>query len=148
MGSCCLDLFALPGLAFISLARLGKFLPVISSNKFSFFLFLFLFKYSCLHFYPTMAPALPIPISHPGTYPRWLCQCVLYTCSLMDLPPLSPIILLPPPLWLLFVLISMFLVIFCLLVCFVSNKFSISCCVFWYHCDGNVGMLDIVLEVP
>ena len=54
-----------------------------------FLLFLVLFKYSCLHFYPTTTPALPITASHSRTYPLGLCPCVPYTCSLMALPLLS-----------------------------------------------------------
>ena len=38
-------------------------------NKHLYFL---LFKYSCLHFYPT-APKPHIPTSHAWTYPLWLC---------------------------------------------------------------------------
>ena len=52
-------------------------------------------------FTPALLPASPIPTSDPQTYCLWLCPCVLYTCSLMDLPLFSSIIPLPPPLWLL-----------------------------------------------
>ena len=47
-------------------------------------------------FIPPQPPTPPIPASQPQTYPLWLCPCVLYTCSLMDLPLFSPIIPLPP----------------------------------------------------
>ena len=60
-----------------------------------------LFKYSCLHFHLTLAPAPPIPASHPRTQPLWLCPCVLHSCSLMDLHLFPAIIPVPPPLWLL-----------------------------------------------
>ena len=58
---------------------------------FFLFLFLLLFKYSCPHFPPTTPPphASPPPTLEPT--PLWLCPCVLYTCSLMALPLLSPI---------------------------------------------------------
>ena len=46
-------------------------------------------------------PTPPIPASHPQTNPLWLCPCVLYTCSLVDLPLFSHIIPPPCPLWLL-----------------------------------------------
>ena len=47
-------------------------------------------------------PHLPPLISPPSLDPTslWLCPCVLYTCSLMTLPPF-PHYLLPPPIWLL-----------------------------------------------
>ena len=68
--------------------------------------FLLLFFYYCSStvvsiFTPPLLPASPIPTSDPQTYCLWLCPCVLYTCSLMDLPLFSSIIPLPPPLWLL-----------------------------------------------
>ena len=43
-------------------------------------------------FTPTQPPTPPLPTSHSQSYPLWLCPCVLYTYSLMDLllfPPLS-----------------------------------------------------------
>ena len=43
----------------------------------------------------------PIPDSHLRTFSLGLCQCVLYTCSLLALPLYSPIIHLQPTLWLL-----------------------------------------------
>ena len=46
------------------------------------YLFILLFKYSCLHFYSTIPSAPSIPISHARTYPVWLSPCVLYTCLL------------------------------------------------------------------
>ena len=50
------------------------------------------------HYFPL--PHLPpSPALTPS--PLWLCPWVLYTCSLMILPLVSPIIALPPPLWLL-----------------------------------------------
>ena len=49
-----------------------------------------------------LSPFSPHHAPHPPqTYPLWLCPYVLYTCSLMALPLISPIILLSPPLWLL-----------------------------------------------
>ena len=64
-----------------------------------FFLFMFflLFKYICLHFHPSTAPRPTHPASHPQSYPLWLCPCVLYICSLMDLPLFSSIIPSPLP---------------------------------------------------
>ena len=48
-------------------------------------------------------PPHPPPPSHLNPTPLWLCPQVLYTCSLMIFPLLSPIISLDPPLWLLLV---------------------------------------------
>ena len=84
-----------------------------------FTIFLSLLKYTCLHCLPTTSPHPTHPTSHPQSYPLWLCACVLHTCSLMALLLFSPIIPVPPPLWLLF-FISMSLVLFFLLVCFVD----------------------------
>ena len=57
----------------------------------------------------------------PDPTPLWLCPWVLYTCSLTTLLPLPP---LSPPTYPLVPVslfsISMSLVIFCLLVCFVD----------------------------
>ena len=50
---------------------------------------------------PPWCPTPPIPSSHPQTYPLWLFPCVLYTCSLMDLPLFYPIVPLPHSFWLL-----------------------------------------------
>ena len=70
-----------------------------------FFLYSYLF-YCCSStvvsiFNPPHPPAPPIPTSHPWTHPLCLCPCVLYTCSLMDLPLFSRAIPLPAPLCLL-----------------------------------------------
>ena len=64
----------------------------ISFLKFK--IFLLLFKYGCVHF-PTT------------TSPLWLCPRVLYTCSFMTLPFLSPLNPLSLPLWLLSVCTSL-----------------------------------------
>ena len=48
-------------------------------------------------FPPPWSPAPCIPTSYPQTYPIWLCPCVFYTCSLVDLPLFCPIITLPHP---------------------------------------------------
>ena len=53
---------------------------------------------------PLLSPALPIrhlPYSFLAPLSRCLCPWVLYTCSLMTLLLLSPVISLPPSLWLL-----------------------------------------------
>ena len=65
------------------------------SFLFLFFLNLLFFKYRCLHFHPTMPPRPTHPRLLPLNYPLWLCPCVPYTCFLMALPLLSPIIPLP-----------------------------------------------------
>ena len=81
-------------------------------NKFLYFLFLFkiLFIFNFLNccsstvvsiFTPTHPTTPPIPASHPQTYPGWLCQCVLYSCSLMTFPLHSSFTPLLPPLCLL-----------------------------------------------
>ena len=61
-----------------------------------------LFRYSCLHFHPTMPPP-PHPSSPPTLESTllWLCPYVLYTFSLMVLLLFSPNIPVPCPLWLL-----------------------------------------------
>ena len=84
-----------------------------------------MFKYSCLHFPPyDSTPPHPLPTSHPQSFPLWLrpwlCLWVLYTCSLMTLPLLSPIISSPLPSGYCQFFISMSLVLFCSLVCFVD----------------------------
>ena len=61
-----------------------------------YFMFLLLFKYSCLHF---PATTFPCPTLNPS--PLWHCPWVLNTCCLMTLLLLSLIIPFPPPLWLL-----------------------------------------------
>ena len=82
-----------------------------SGSRFSFFLSFFflplfiffsifkkLFKYSSLHFLPQYSPLLhPSPPPTLNLIPLWLCPCVLYTCSWMDLPLFSSIIHLPLP---------------------------------------------------
>ena len=66
-----------------------------------FSLLLLLFKYSCLHFLPTTL-LCPHPCPTPTLHPTHLgfCSQVLYTCSLVTLPLLSPTIPLLPSLWL------------------------------------------------
>ena len=71
---------------------------------------LLIFKYSCLCFPTTTSP----PTLNPT--PLWLCPWVLYTHSLTTLSLLSPIISLPPPLWLLSVC-SLFLCLWLYFVC-------------------------------
>ena len=60
------------------------------------FIYLLLFKYSCLHFHPTRLPCPTHPRLLFFTYPLWLSPYVLYTCSLTPFPYFPP-----PPLWLL-----------------------------------------------
>ena len=74
-------------------------------------------------FFPHHFPA-PHPSPPPPLYPTplWICPCVLYTCSLTTLPPFHPIIPSHFPLVTVsFFFISMSLVLFCLLVCFVDE---------------------------
>ena len=87
---------------------------------FNFFVYiLLLFKYSCLHFLTTtlLSHTYPPPTLNPT--PLWLCPWVLYICSLMTLPLLSPLSPSPWPLWLLPVcsLFQCLWLYFCLLVC-------------------------------
>ena len=82
---------------------------------FSFFKFLSLFNYTCLHFLPTRQ-------LHPSqTYlpaPLWFCPCVLHSSSWK---PFSPLSLPPSPLAIVrLFLTSMSLVIFCLFFSFVD----------------------------
>ena len=73
-------------------------LHFLISNIFRFLKLLF--KNNVSIFSPLWPPAPSIPTSHPLTHPLWLCPHVLHTGSLMACPLLSPIIPLPPPLWL------------------------------------------------
>ena len=84
----------------------------VNSKKFKiYYLFLLLFKCSCLHFPTTTFPCPTYPTSHPQSYPSlWLSPWVLYTCSLMILCLLSLVISLPPPLWLLSVCSTLFVI--------------------------------------
>ena len=73
-----------------------KVYVIVQLNDFLYFLFNNVF-YCCPSivvsiFPPPRAPALPIPASYAQTYPLWLCPWVLYTCSLMTLPPFPHII--------------------------------------------------------
>ena len=61
--------------------------------NFSCFLFLLLFDYSCLYYPPLLSSALPTPTpTFNLPHPHCVCPWVLYTCSLMPLPLLSPVI--------------------------------------------------------
>ena len=58
-----------------------------------FFNFFLLFKFSCLHFPPTILPqpqAFPLPTL--DLTPVWLCPCILYRCSWKPFPCFPPII--------------------------------------------------------
>ena len=87
-----------------------------------FYHFLLLFEYSCLYFPTTISPAPPTPTSHPQSYhPLALSVGPLY--MFLDDPFPSFPCYLPPPSPLVTVslfFISVSLVIFCLLVCFVG----------------------------
>ena len=90
--------------------------------RFSFFSIFKLF-YCCsitvvsIFMTPLFPPAsTQTPTLNPT--PIWLCPWILYTCSLMSLSLLCPIISLPVPSGYSLFLISMSLVIFWLLVCF------------------------------
>ena len=63
-------------------------------------LFLSMFSYSCPHFSPIalLCPTHPPPLTFNPPPPHCLCPPVLYTCSLMTFPLLSPVISLPAPL--------------------------------------------------
>ena len=81
------------------------------SRFFSFFFFFSLFivvRVQLSPFFPhhSTTPYPPPPPSLNPT-PFWLCPWVLYTCSLMTLPLLSPVTLLPTPLW---VIVSLFFI--------------------------------------
>ena len=77
------------------------------------------YSYTCPHF-PLLSSALNTSTSYIQFSPCCLCPWVLYTCYLMTLPLLLPIIPLSPPFWSLSVCISMSLVLFCSLVCFID----------------------------
>ena len=90
--------------------------------SFLLFLFLLLFKYSCLHFPATTFPCPIQPHLPPSILsPIWLCPWDLRTCSLTVLPlpllpfPSSPLVTVSV------FFISMSLVMFCLLFCFVDQ---------------------------
>ena len=106
----------------------------------SFFpLILLLFNYSCPHLPPTI---LPHP-THPhlknsvlSPSPCWLCSWVLHTCSLMTLPLLSPVVPLPPPLWLLSVLyfnVSGYILL-AYLFCWLDSTYRWDHIVLIFHC--------------
>ena len=60
--------------------------------------FLLLFKYSGLHFPPTIPPNPSHPHLPPLILPpAWFCPCVLYTCFLTTLPPFPPLSFSPFP---------------------------------------------------
>ena len=85
-------------------------------------LFILLFKYSCLLFLPTTAPHPSHPHVPPMIpTPLWFCPCVLYRCSWKPFPIFPPLSPAPYPLVTVSLfLISVSLVIFCWLVCFVD----------------------------
>ena len=97
---------------------LTSLFPSIVSFKKKYFLSLF--KYSCLHFPPPLPHTPAISTSYLNPTALWLCPCVLYTCSLMTLP-LFPHYLLPPLVTVGFFFISMSLILFCSLICFVDQ---------------------------
>ena len=105
---------------FLSLTVYFYFFHFHIPPLFFIFIIFLLFKYS-LHFSTTTLPHPAHPHLPPSFLsPLWLCPWVLYTCSLTTLS-LSPIISLRSPLVTLSLFfISMSLVIFCLLVCFVD----------------------------
>ena len=85
--------------------------------------FLFLFKYSCLHFPPSTPPAPPIPTSHPWSYPSLalsMCPLYMFLDDLPVFPPLSPLPSRLVTVSLFLISISISLVIFWLFVCFVD----------------------------
>ena len=98
-----------------------------------FSFFLLLFKYSCPIFPPPLSPVPSTFTSTLNPTPFWLCPLVLYTCSLMTLPILSPIIshLTTPLVTVSLFFISMSLVIFCLLVC-VADYVPLIGEIIWY----------------
>ena len=68
-----------------------------SGNK---VVFIFLISFIIFLFFYCLTTVIsifttPIPTPHPQTSPLLLCPCVFYTCSLMALPLLTPIIPLP-----------------------------------------------------
>ena len=97
-----------------------------SKNIFVLILFLF-FSYCCSStivsiFPPLLYPTPPTPPPTLNPTPLCLCPWVLYTCSLMTYPFFPPYLPLPSPL----VTVSLFfisvsLIIFCLLVCFIDQ---------------------------
>ena len=117
-----------------------------SSYFFNVNLVFYFFFYCCSStvvsiFTPPQSPTPSISASHPWTYLLWLCPCVLYTCSLVDFPLFSPIIPLPPPLWLLSIcsLFQWFWLYFaCFIFCFYFLKLFYYCsstvvCIYPYH---------------
>ena len=96
-----------------------KKIPVFGDLVFNFYYSFYFYCSSTV--VSILTPPQP-PASHLQTYPLWLCPCVLYTCSLMDLPFFPHFPSLPSPLVAVSLFfISMFLVVFCLLVCFVDQ---------------------------
>ena len=107
-----------------------------------FSLFLYLFFYCCSTtvvpiFPPSLSPTPLTPTFHTqSNYPHCLCPWVLYTCSLMTLFLLSPIILLPFPFWLLSVfsfLQFLWIYLFACLFCWLGSTYRWDNMVFVFH---------------
>ena len=99
------------------------FSQALKKIMFIFKVFLLFFKYTCLHFPLPFTPNPAIPTSHhPLSYPPLaLSMCPLY--MVLDNPfPFSPLLTSPtsPLVTVCLFFISVSLVIFCLLVCFVD----------------------------
>ena len=91
----------------------------------------YLSPFSCHHFPPPHPP--PPPTLNSTSL--WLCPWVLYTCSLMTLPPLSPIIPFPSPLWLLSIcsLFQCLWMYFACLFCWLHSTYRSDHIVFVFH---------------
>ena len=103
----------------------------------SFFFFYFYFCCCSSTVVSIFTPPHPSSPTHPclpPLNPLWLCAYVLYTCSLLAV--LSPIILLPPPLWLLSVcslLQCLWLYFACLFVLLIGSTYRWDHMVFVFH---------------
>ena len=115
------------------------FLNINNFNVYYIYLFIIVVQVQLSPFLPP-----PLPPPHPSLpttlnpNPLWLCPCVLYTCSLMTLPPFSP---LSPPIYLRSVYCQFVLyfnvsgyVLLTYLFCWLSSTYRWDHMVFVFYC--------------
>ena len=101
------------------------------------FHFLLLFKYSCLHFHPTMPPTPPVSSSHPRTYPLGVVHVSFIHVPWWSFPYFPPLSLSPIPSdYCQFVLnfnASSYILLACLF-CWLGFTYTWDHMVFVFHC--------------